>query len=123
MTSQTLAYQELAQSPTRSIKDTEIEIILKTTRNLNRANQKRSSDFPGFAAALRNNCKLWTTLAADVASSQNALPCEVRAKIFYLCEFTLEHTTQVLAGKISADVLIEINQSILRGLANKDNSE
>lgn len=122
MTSQTLAYQKFAETPTRSIQDTEFEIILQTTRNLKHANQKRSSDFPGFAAALRDNCRLWTTLASDVASSQNALPRELRAKIFYLCEFTLEHTTRVLAGKLSADALIEVNQAILRGLAKTGSS-
>lgn len=122
MTSQTTAYQKFAQAPTRSIKDNEFEIILQATRNLIRANQNRHSDFPSFAAALRDNYKLWTTLAADVASSENALPRELRAKIFYLCEFTREHTSLVLAGQTTVDALIEINQSILRGLAGKGSS-
>lgn len=112
------AYQTNPNAPTRSTKDVEIEILLETTRRLKKANEMRSFNFPAFATALRDNCQLWLTFAVDVANSKNGLPQELRAKLFFLCEFTQEHTRNILSGNLSASVLVEINLSVLRGLAN-----
>lgn len=117
------AYQSYASAPVRSTKDTEIEIILETTRRLKRADKTRSKDFPTFAAALQDNRKLWIMLAADVSDSQNGLPRELRAKIFYLSEFVQIYTRKTLAEERSIDPLLDINLAILRGLASKRNSE
>jgi flagellar protein FlaF len=55
-------------------------------------------------------------MAADVADSLNSLAPQLRAQIFYLAEFTELHSKKVLRGEATAEVLIEINTSILRGL-------
>ncbi len=55
-------------------------------------------------------------MAADVADNLNSLPAPLRAQIFYLAEFTEQHSTKVLNGKADSDVLVEINTAILRGL-------
>ena len=68
------------------------------------------------AAALHDNRQLWTVLAADVAEPGNALPPALRAKLFYLYEFTDQHSRKVLAGEASAEVLVDINTAIMRGL-------
>lgn len=117
------AYQSYASTPTKSTKDTEIEIILETTRRLKRADETRDKDFPTFAAALHDNRKLWITLAADVADSQNGLPRELRVKIFYLSEFVQIYTRKTLTEALSVDPLLDINLAILRGLASKRNME
>lgn len=72
--------------------------------------------FPDLVAALDENRRLWTAFAEDVADPQNALPQDLRARIFYLAEFAMGHTGKVLAGTASAAPLIEINTSIMRGL-------
>ena len=54
--------------------------------------------------------------AADVADRANGLPQDLRARIFYLAEFTDQHSSKVLSGKGKADVLVEINAAIMRGL-------
>jgi flagellar protein FlaF len=72
--------------------------------------------FPKLAEALHENRVLWTALASDVAGEANQLPAELRARIFYLAEFTLLHTSKVLAKQASAVPLLDINAAILRGL-------
>ena len=59
---------------------------------------------------------MWTALAADVADKKNALPNTLRAQIFYLAEFTEQHTRQVQRKEADVSALIEINTAILRGL-------
>lgn len=82
---------------------------------------KRATSMPEKAAALHKNRQLWTILAIDVADKDNALPAPLRAQIFYLYEFTNQHTSKVLAGTDEIEALIDINTSIMRGLrVNKD---
>ncbi len=123
MTSYMNAYQSYASTPVRSTKDTEIEIILETTRRLKLADETRDKNFPTFAAALQDNRKLWITLAVDVADPQNGLPRELRAKIFYLSEFIQTYTRKTLAEELSVEPLLDINLAVLRGLACKRNTE
>lgn len=76
--------------------------------------------FADFAAALHENCRLWILLATSVADPDNELPQALRAQIFYLAEFTMQHSQKVLEGKATADVLIEINTSMMRGLRQEE---
>jgi flagellar protein FlaF len=66
--------------------------------------------------ALHDNRRLWTAFAADLATQGNGFPPELRARLFYLAEFTCRHTDQVLSGAATADVLVEINTAVMRGL-------
>lgn len=111
------AYQTYASTPAKSLKDTEIEIILETTRRLRNAARFRHEDFPQFAKSLQDNRKLWITLASDVANSGNPLPPDLRAKIFYLAEFTQNYTRKVLNEQLGIDPLIDINLAVMRGLS------
>ncbi|MCB1397777.1 MAG: flagellar biosynthesis regulator FlaF [Rhodobacteraceae bacterium] len=67
-------------------------------------------------AALHDNRRLWTAFAADLASAGNAFPDDLRARLFFLAEFTAQHTEKVLAGVATADALAEINTAVMRGL-------
>lgn len=66
--------------------------------------------------ALNDNRRLWAAFAADLAHPSNGFPQALRAQLFYLAEFTLKHTAQVLTGLAKADILAEINTSVMRGL-------
>lgn len=66
--------------------------------------------------ALTDNRRFWADLAADLAHPDNGFPTNLREKLFCLADFTLRHTAQALAGKTSAEVLAEINTTVLRGL-------
>lgn len=76
--------------------------------------------FADLAAALHDNRRLWTLLATSVADSKNELPQPLRAQIFYLAEFTLQHSQKVLEGNASAQILIDINTSVMRGLRQEE---
>lgn len=116
MASNTHAYRHYASAPIKSSKDAEIEIILDTTRRLSRAYTTQSTDYARFALALQDNRKLWITLATDVATSGNLLSADLRAKIFYLAEFTQDYTRKVLSENLSPEPLLDVNLAILRGL-------
>lgn len=73
---------------------------------------------PGLAKALHDNQRLWVAFATDLAHPDNAFPDTLRARLFYLAEFTVKHTAAVLAGRADAAILSEINTSIMRGLRN-----
>ena len=109
------AYAQTAAS-TRTPRDTEYEAISKITHRLKAAAARQKSDFGGFVQALHENRRLWTVLASGVTDSDNALPNELRARIFYLAEFTEQHSSQVLGNKASVEPLLEINMAVLRGL-------
>lgn len=103
-------------TPLKSERSIEAQVIGKITARLRLAAARRDSDFPNFVDALSENRKLWNALAVDVASDDNDLTAPLRAQIFYLAEFTELQSAKVLRGEASADALIEINTSMIRGL-------
>lgn len=109
------AYAQAAK-PLRSQRATEYDAFSKISHKLRDAARDRDHNFPAFAAALADNRRLWTTLAVDVAQPENALPDDLRARIFWLAEFAEAETRRLLRGAGDARVLIEINAAIMQGL-------
>ena len=66
-----------------------------------------------------DNRRLWTILAADVSLPENPLPAPLRARLFYLAEFTQAHSRKVLLGQARADILVDINTAIMKGLRSE----
>lgn len=110
-----LAYSQPA-APTRTARTAEYEVIARITQRLATAAARRKDSHPAFIAALSENERLWSTLAADVAGDGNGLPAMLRARLFYLYQFTAEHSRKVRAGEANPEVLVEINTAVLRGL-------
>ncbi|MGH1369697.1 MAG: flagellar biosynthesis regulator FlaF [Maritimibacter sp.] len=104
------------QAPIRTPRSVEYEAFARATRNLKIAMGLGATGFTKLAEALHTNRRLWTILAADVAENGNGLPEDLRARIFYLAEFTTQHTRKVLRSEDTAEALIEINTAIMRGL-------
>ena len=104
-------------TPIRTAGKLEYEAVARITRKLQSAVKLGRPGFGALVEALHDNKKLWTIFAIDVADSNNQLPSELRANLFYLAEFTNQHTSKVLARQATAQPLIEINMSILRGLS------
>lgn len=98
----------------RTPRSAEYDVVAHVTRRLRRAIGE--GDFPGTVAALHDNRRLWIGLAADAALPDNPLPDQLRAQIVYLAEFTTLHSSKVMKGEASADILVEINTSVMRGL-------
>lgn len=103
------------QKTTRTPRGLEYEAFARVTHAL-KAAQEKKLPFRELVAALHQNRRLWAILASDVAEDSNGLPEELRARIFYLAEFTTTHTRRVLKEDASAEVLIDVNASIMRGL-------
>lgn len=107
-------------APTRAARDIEHDAFVRVTRLLKAALDFKTTGFVAMAQALHENRSLWTTLAADVSDPSNGLPPKLRAQIFSLADFTWQHSERVLMGKATADILIEINTSIMRGLRREE---
>jgi flagellar protein FlaF len=103
-------------TPARTLRGIEYDVFARVTRRLKSLQGAGARDFPALAAALHDNRQLWSALAADVAESGNGLPGPLRAQLFYLYEFTDQHSAKVLGGTAALDVLIDINSAVMRGL-------
>ena len=118
MNASQLARQAYAPTalPLKSDRAIEAQIVGQITARLRSTAKHARTNFPAFVQALQDNRRMWVILATDVADSDNTLTKELRAQIFYLAEFTDQHTAKVLRDKASVSALIEINTSVLRGL-------
>lgn len=103
-------------APIRTPRGTEYEVFANISHRLKAAALKGKFGFPALAEAIHDNRKLWTILAVDVADKDNGLPRDLRARIFYLAEFTQTHSREVLRNGASVAPLLEINAAIMRGL-------
>jgi len=101
---------------TRTLRGVEYDLFARITARLSRAAALGKAGFPDLATAIYENRRLWITLALDVADPDNALPASLRARLFYLAQFTEQHSGKVLAGMASSEVLVDINTAIMRGL-------
>lgn len=108
--------------PVRSGRSAEYDLFARVTRSLREAMRGSTPGVAPLARALHDNQRLWTALAADVADARNGLPRDLRARLFYLAEFTRVHSARVLRGEASADVLVDINTAVMRGLAQREGS-
>lgn len=111
-------YMQHAAS-THSERRIEYEVMARVTHRLREAARRAKRNYPAYVEALDDNRKLWQVFAVDVLDKDNELPDELRARIFYLAEFTAAHTTKILREKASVVPLLEINVAILRGLNAK----
>ncbi len=108
-------------TPVKTPRSVEYETFAQVTRRLARADADRKAPggFTELAEALHDNQRLWNVLASDVAGERNQLPKELRARLFYLAEFTRLHSRNVLSGAGAAGVLVEINTAVMRGLRER----
>jgi flagellar protein FlaF len=109
------AYGDPVQS-LRAPRDVEFDLLARVTRKLRAATSSTPIRFADLAAAMHENRKLWMALATDLADPGNSLPGELRASLFFLAEFSLQHMEKVLEGAADPDVLVDINTSVMRGL-------
>jgi flagellar protein FlaF len=104
-----------AGAPVRTPRSIEYEAFARVTRRLKQASEG-SGDFADLVRALHENRRLWIMLALHVADAANELPSGLRARLFYLAEFTSETTSKVLRKEADATILVEINAAVMRGL-------
>ena len=110
------AYQQVsarAESP----RELEYRLFGQVTRALIEAAAADPLDLKTRMDALDWNRRLWSTLATDCASPDNALPEPVRAQIISLSLWVNKHTSAVIRRKEEFEPLIDLNRIMMQGLA------
>ncbi len=108
--------------PIKSHRAAEYEAIARISHRLRSAAINRKQNYAEYVSALSENSKLWTTLAVDVAQAENNLPQELRARLFWLAEFTTHETRRLLKNDGDVGILIEINAAVLQGLRAQEDT-
>lgn len=104
------------EAPQRTARALEYDLLARTTQRLSTAWTERDKSFSKLMSAVDENLRLWATLASDVAETGNPLPATLRAQLFYLYEFTAQHSRAIRENQGSVEVLIDINTAVMRGL-------
>ena len=107
----------------RTMRGTEYDAVARITHRLKSAAARDPLDIVELAGAVQDNRSMWTLFATEVADKDNPLPQDLRARLFYLAEFTAAHSRKVLARQASADTLVEINTAVMRGLRDRSDSK
>jgi flagellar protein FlaF len=110
------AYQNAAKK-TEGPRQTEYRAFAAATRGLIDAASLPETEVGRRAEALALNRRLWSLLAADCAAEGNQLSQSLRAQIISLSMFVDRHSSQVMRAGAAFDVLIDINRTIMQGLA------
>lgn len=71
----------------------------------------------GLRTALSENQTFWAALKRDLALPTNALPTELRAGLLSIAIWVDQKTKTVLGGQPGVMALVEINRTIVAGLA------
>jgi len=71
------------------------------------------------AEALAENRRLWNMLSADCALPENKLPLTLRGQIISLALWVARYSGEVLREGAPLDPLIEINRTMMEGLAGR----
>jgi len=111
------AYQQAA-ARSESPRETEYRIFGQVTRAMMDAVQT-PDDAAKRVDALDWNRRLWRTLAADCAQPENELPSEVRARIISLSLWVGRHTAAVVRREEDFGPLIDLNRTMMQGLATR----
>ncbi len=110
------AYQQAAQRA-EGPRDTEYRLFAEVTRALMDAEKAERTDFKTRIAALDWNRRLWSALAIDCSQPENRLPEAVRAQIISLSIWVSKYTSQVVREQLGYELLIDVNRTIMQGLA------
>ncbi len=109
------AYQQ-NQLTTENPREVERRLFSQVTGALLAARDKGHQD-DDCINALDWNRRVWTTMASDCSVEGNQLTKELRAGIISLSIWVGKYTSQVMRGKETIEALIDINKTIMEGLA------
>ncbi len=110
------AYKTAAQR-SESPRDAEYRLFGQVTMALIEASELDKTELSKRMEALHWNRQLWSVLATECADPENALPEALRAQIISLSMFVNRHTSAIMRGDETFKELIEVNRTIMQGLA------
>jgi flagellar biosynthesis activator protein FlaF len=111
------AYHQ-TQRATEDPRDAEYRLFGLVTRALMDASSEAKAS-PKLMQAIDWNRRLWSALASDCADDNNQLPATLRAQIISLGMWVSRYSSQVARGHAAIDPLIDINRTIMQGLASR----
>lgn len=112
------AYQRAA-TQAESPREIEYRVFGIVTAALIKAKEVGRADLAALSKALYDNRRLWSTLLTDCARPENRLSPETRGQIISLAMFVDKHSSAVMLEGEDLDPLIDINKSIMDGLAGR----
>ncbi|XBQ16438.1 MAG: flagellar biosynthesis regulator FlaF [Oceanicaulis sp.] len=115
------AYQT-ASARTEDPRSTEYRLMGQVTRALMEIREIAPSEIRKRAEALDWNRRVWSAFAADCASEHNQLPDGLRASIISLSIFISKETSAAMRGGGDIDTLIDINRTVMQGLAPRSDA-
>ncbi|RYG18646.1 MAG: flagellar biosynthesis regulatory protein FlaF [Caulobacteraceae bacterium] len=120
-----MSLQAYKAAATRSESPREMEYRLfgQVTRALMAAAEAPATDTKTRIDALDWNRRLWSVLATDCSDPDNALAKPMRAQIISISLFVSRHSSAVMRGEEDFSPLIDINRSIMQGLATPPASQ
>lgn len=109
------AYQNASKS-IETPQQTEYRLFVEVTRALIEAEGLAKTDVK-LHDALHWNRRMWSTFATDCAIEGNNLPKMLRAQIISLSIWVGKHSSKVIHEGEDIRALIDINKSVMEGLA------
>lgn len=115
---QALAYKAYGQVTQRTATGRALEyaVFEQITRDLQSVLDDGGENPGAWGDAIYRNLQLWTIIATDLLSPENALPKETKAGLITLSEFVRRTSMKVLAGSEGLADIIEVNRTIMAGL-------
>jgi flagellar biosynthesis activator protein FlaF len=113
-----LEHYRRAQKVSELPRETEYRLFAQVTGALMKAQDQRLTG-AALIDALDWNRRMWSTLSTDCSTGGNGLPKPLRAQIISLALWVSRYTSDVAAGKADIDGLIDINRTIMDGLATQ----
>lgn len=104
------------QTASESPRQTEYRLFGRVTAALIEARDKKL-DGGALMKALDWNRRMWSAFATDCSSPDNQLPKTTRAQIISLSIYVSKTTSKVARRQADIDDLIELNRTIMKGLA------
>lgn len=111
------AYKK-AQTSTETPSQVEYRLFAQVTNALLEVKDIPVTD-PRTIAALDWNRRMWSVFSSDCGTKGNDLPDQLRAGIVSLSIWVSKHSSLVMRGAERIDNLIDINKTIMEGLAEQ----
>lgn len=108
--------ENLVPQPDADPRKAEYIVFDQVTRELSAQKEKGTED-PSLRRALDDNRRLWHALEEDLASPSNQLPDPLKAQIISVAIWVERHSKLAEQGEAGIDPLIQVNESIMKGLA------
>ncbi|MXP10468.1 flagellar biosynthesis regulator FlaF [Pseudoblastomonas halimionae] len=109
------AYQSvrrLSEAP----RDTEHRLMGQITGEMINARDAQKEGAQ-LAEPLHRNREMWNLFSADCAAPGNQLPDQLRASLISLALWVDRFSSEVIAGRESIEDLIDVNRTVMEGLA------